>query len=691
MRRLLHLGLVAALALAWVFLVAGAASAHALLKSSDPQNGATLQKAPHQIVGTFTEPPDPQLSHLHVLNSAGQQVDKAPTQAVPGQPLELRLALPSLPNGAYTVTWLTVSKTDGHEVSGSFAFGVGQAPPATPTGGTVQPTTPSPSVLSVVGKWGLYTGVSVLFAAGAVALLVFGSSIPGGRRTVVAAWIVLAIGYVLMVAAERSTLDISLGTLLGSDAGRPLVDLGIAIAGAIVPVILVVWRPVRWTLGLLAIAAAVVILERVLGGHAAATQSFKWFNVADQWVHIAAVATWIGGLVLLFLHVLRRGSGTEVRRFSTLAGFALAAVAVSGVFRAVDELGGWSAWLHIFRTSFGLTLALKIALFLLLVSLGAWNRYVNVPRVVPEAPAAPEPSLVGAGPAPIAGGSGDTDRHPMRALRAVVTAELVVAAGIFGLTGVLTGLPPPVSIQPAQAALPSNVTVSGSDFATTVRSRLTITPGLVGSNQYRANVVDYDTGQPVPATGVTLRFSLPSDPSVSSSLDLKRAGPGIWTGSGAQISIQGEWEITMTVTEATTSVDVPLKVTPRTPPQQLSVAPGSNGTPPIYTITFPNGDQIQSYVDPGTAGVNQLHITPFDPKGNELGLKSATAQASGPGGTKDLKTKRFDEPTVPKDQRGHFVANTRLTQGSWTFTITATALDGTVLQAHYTTSVGAAG
>jgi putative copper export protein len=538
--------------------------------------------------------------------------------------------------------------------------------------------------------------VSVLFAAGAVTLLVFGGSIPGGQRTVVVAWIVLAAGYVLMVAAERSTLGIPLGTLLGSEAGRPLVHLGIAVAVALVPAVLVLWRPQRWTLGLLAVAVAVVMLERVLGGHAAATQSFRWFHVAEQWIHILAVATWIGGLVLLLIHVLGRGSGVEVGRFSTVAGFALAVVAVSGVFRAVDELGGWGQWLHLLRTSFGVTLALKIALFLVLVALGAWNRYVNVPRVAPQAPpVAPEPPLVGAGagPAPIAGGSGEArqHRHPMRTLRAVVTAELVVAAGIFGLTGVLTGLPPAVSVAPAQASQPANVSVSGSDFATTVRVRLTITPGLVGSNRYRASVVDYDTGEPAPATAVNLQFALPSNPSVSGSLDLKKTGAGVWTGSGAELSIQGTWNVTATVVEASTSVDVLLKVTPRTPPQHISVVPASNGNPAIYTITYPNRDQIQSYVDPSKAGVNQLHITAFDPKGDELGLKSATAQASGPGGTKDLKTQRFDEPGVPKDQRGHFVANTQLTAGSWTFTISASALDGTLLQAHFTTNVGAAG
>ena len=182
MKRIATFVLIGTIALAWIVLFAGAADAHALLKSSVPANGATLQKAPTQIVATFTEPPDPELSRLHVLDSTGQQVDKAPTEGVPGQPLELKLALPSLPNGSYTVTWQTVSKIDGHIASNSFSFGVGEAPAATPAGGATVTKTPSPSAASVVGKWALYVGVSVLFAAGVVSLLVFGGSIPGASK-----------------------------------------------------------------------------------------------------------------------------------------------------------------------------------------------------------------------------------------------------------------------------------------------------------------------------------------------------------------------------------------------------------------------------------------------------------------------------------------------------------------------------
>ena len=700
MRRIAHAGarsaLIATLAFGWIAMFAGGASAHALLvpQKAVPPAGSTLQKAPSEIVATFTEPPDPGLSHLHVLNSSGQQVDKAPTEAVSGKPLELKLPLPSLPNGTYTVTWQTVSKVDGHVAADSYAFGVGVAPPATPSGGAPVVKTPSPSVLSVVGKWGLYAGVSVLFAAGAVSLLVFGGAVPGGRRTVIIAWVVLLVGYVLMVVAERSTLGISLGTLLGSEAGRPLVDLGVAILVAGAAVIAYIVRPSRAVLGVLAALAAIVMLERVLGGHAAATQTFRWFNVGDQWIHILAVGTWIGGLVLLLIHVLRGGGGSQVRRFSTLAGFALAVVAVSGVFRAVDELGGWTEWGRLIHTSFGITLSLKIALFIVLVALGAWNRYVNVPRVAPEeVPVPPEPSRVGAHSAPIAGGSGDGEPRTslgarMRPLRAVVTAELVIAAGIFGLTGVLTGLPPAASAANPTTAPPAHIAVTGHDFATTVRVQLTATPGLVGQNAFRASVMDYDTGNPVPATDVSLQFSLPSQPEASSTLELKKTAPGIWSATGTNLSIEGAWNVSVLVQEATTSATVPLRVQTRTIPPKVTSIPGSNGTPTIFTNTFANGDQMQTYLDPGSVGVNQLHITAFDPQGNELGLKSCSAKATGPGGTKDLRTKRFDEPNVPKDKRGHFVANTQLTGGTWSLTVTASALDGTLLVAKFTQTIG---
>src|SRR5207253_1263085 len=145
------------------------ASAHALVLSSDPAAGAVLVAAPSQVLVTFTEAPDPKLSSLQLLDSSGATVKTGPAQTVPGHPTELVLPLPSLPQGAYTVAWRTVSRVDGHVTGGSFSFGIGV--PALTTGqqGTTNQTRSTPvRPLSVVGTWALAWGLILLVGAGVV-------------------------------------------------------------------------------------------------------------------------------------------------------------------------------------------------------------------------------------------------------------------------------------------------------------------------------------------------------------------------------------------------------------------------------------------------------------------------------------------------------------------------------------------
>jgi len=59
-----------------VVLTATGAGAHALVRTSDPSDGSIVQKAPLAVVITFTEPPDPSLSFMHVLNSSGTDVER---------------------------------------------------------------------------------------------------------------------------------------------------------------------------------------------------------------------------------------------------------------------------------------------------------------------------------------------------------------------------------------------------------------------------------------------------------------------------------------------------------------------------------------------------------------------------------------------------------------------------------------
>jgi nitrogen fixation protein FixH len=178
-------------------------------------------------------------------------------------------------------------------------------------------------------------------------------------------------------------------------------------------------------------------------------------------------------------------------------------------------------------------------------------------------------------------------------------------------------------------------------------------------------VVSYDSRQPYPATRVSLSFSLPSRPDLGSpTLDLARAGEGVWTGQGSPLSIDGRWTITALVTAQGSAVTVPLQVQTRTPAQQVQVS-NVPGQPTIYAISLAGSRKLQSYVDPGRPGPNQVHFTFFDPAGNEQPVPAATATVTPPGHpARPLPLLRLGA--------GHFAANIDLTAGRWHFAIDAT-------------------
>ena len=175
---LIALGIAAAFTLG----LAGVAAAHANLASSDPAANASLDHAPADVTMTFTEPPDPKLSVVHVLD-VKDHVEAGPVQAVPGQEDELRSPLPTdLPDGVYTVSWRVVSEADGHSTGGAISSAStsrpGRSSPEHPL-----PTTPAPSVASVASKLCLYAGLAMLFAASVVGLLAFGGDVPARDRS----------------------------------------------------------------------------------------------------------------------------------------------------------------------------------------------------------------------------------------------------------------------------------------------------------------------------------------------------------------------------------------------------------------------------------------------------------------------------------------------------------------------------
>ncbi len=639
-------GLALAATLLAVAVTAPAVLAHALLQSSDPAAGATLASGPSQVVIRFGEPPDPKLSSIKVLDTSGAPVTAGPTVVVSGQPDQLSVPLGPLPAGWYTVTWRTVSAVDGHTAAGSLAFGVGVTGtgpgPATSGGaatGAAVTSSAGPSPLAIGGRFLLYAGLVLLLG-----LAVFGGFVaPAARRPAVrpfvVAWAAAALGAVVVIAAELNDAGVDLGTALGTSIGGPIVmRTATAVATGVGVLIVARWPSRRGEgLGIVAVGAAGAMLVDAATSHGAAG-AYPILDVGVQWIHVAAVGLWLGGLVGLLLTTRGApddGKARAARRFSLAAAVGIGVVAVSGLWRGIAEIGTFDA---LIGTDFGRLVIAKTCLLGVLAGMGAINHWRSVPAA----------------------------SRTLRPLRRVGSVELLVGATALLLAAALVNVSPPVAsagssgagaaTTPASSPTPGPVVASGHDFGTSVNLRLEVTPGSAGPNQLRATVTDFDTGAAVSAPGVTLRFDLPARPDVGESrLDLAPAGtPGVFAGSGANLSLGGTWTITALV-ETTPPVEVPLQITVPTPSLQVDVN-RALGQPTLYTVHLSQGRTAQLYLDQWAATTADLHVTYFSAAGTELPVTGITATVATAGAAPAALALTQLEP-------GHVVGHVRTTAG----------------------------
>jgi methionine-rich copper-binding protein CopC len=124
---------------------AGPATAHDVLRSTNPADGATVEQLPDAVVLTFEEPALSVGSTVTVTGPDGP-VGRGGPQLVD---TEVRQPLAGGPAGTYTVLW-RVTSADGHPISGTFRFTTAQPRPAIA----------APSVQSGTGAASAFDGAS---------------------------------------------------------------------------------------------------------------------------------------------------------------------------------------------------------------------------------------------------------------------------------------------------------------------------------------------------------------------------------------------------------------------------------------------------------------------------------------------------------------------------------------------------
>lgn len=619
----------------WLLLFAAApAGAHASLSASTPAGGAAVEEAPDQVTLSFTEPPDTALSSVKVLGGSGSFEQGAPRLAE-GDDSTLVVDLKSLPKGSYTVSWRTVSRVDGHSSAGAFAFGVGEPPEAVSPGAEEQTSSKIPSA---VARWVLYLGLVALLGAAWMALFALGHSYRSVGRLGTIGLLAAAAGTVGLGLFQFREAGVGMGVFLGSSSGR-------ALAFRAAPLLLIAlgllifrnnYRPRMMVFGAGALAA---MLAHAAAGHAAVPPNVA-VKVGVQWLHFAAVGIWIGGLAALLLGLSEapvEDRHRAAKRFSFVAGFAIFVVTATGVLRAVNEVGGWTP---LFETTYGRLVIAKSVLIVVLGGLGALNRFRNIPNAVSS------PS----------------------GLQKAGRLEVAVAVVTLAIAGMLSTSVPPISVAAAgEAAL---VEVEGANFGRTAEASLTIEPGTAGPNRFKLLLTEPESGDPLDGVaGVALRFSSLSNPAVGeSSIEMEDKGDGRYESSGSNVSVDGRWRVTVAVTTADNSFDIPLEFSTRAT-GFTSDESRVEGQPTIYSFTDPQGRQLQVYAQPDKAGRSELHLTFFDTSGTELAVREIVAIAVPP-----------EEPSVTLVTRrfgpGHFVSDVTLTEGRYHFDITSTTEAG---------------
>jgi copper transport protein len=215
-----------------------------------------------------------------------------------------------------------------------------------------------------------------------------------------------------------------------------------------------------------AVVVGLVLLAGYAGAGHADSGVLPTPTVISDMVHLAAMATWLGGLVLLTLVVLPRGRPDELNQ--VLPSFSRVAY---GAICVLVATGSYQAWRHIgsptllWETQYGRLLTMKLITVAGVLLLGELSRRVvqsrsvrHQSRAYPSGPSYPWGGGVAecSGPGPrstkhVTGASGGfrfgkvkAERHDLRRLRAAVACEVGLAALVLAISAALVTTAPPL-------------------------------------------------------------------------------------------------------------------------------------------------------------------------------------------------------------------------------------------------------
>lgn len=554
----------------------GLALGHAQLVSSTPAANASLLAPPPNLTMTFSEAVDPATTSVELLDDLQHPVGGVGAVRVSATGVVVTVDLPQLDPGTYTVSYQVTSAVDGHVSAGIWAFLVdptgSQPPPALAT----QSSSPSGDALTVAARWLALAGGLMLLglalfwmlsARPALRQLAEPAGAPWGAIAITTAVAFAGLAAYLVLAA-RPFIEAGQGHVGHGGGGAFPLDFAapfgatsfasamrLAEVGTGLAFLLATARyfavdearrrgvaPARdrdpLVLGLVAATAALALAGSSLAGHPDAKGGIPF--AAVDWLHLLAVAAWVGtlpGLLVLTARANRLGANGRallaetLRRHSRVALAAAPMVALTGIANSPLVLGGARG---LVASAYGNVLLAKVGLFSVAVAIGSANFFL------------------------IRGGA-------LRRTVPLIGIELAVGAlAVLAASNLVTAQPAASQVPTLTHSAIGALHLYGQDGASTVHAAV-ILP-IPGNQRYQVSVADTASGAyRTDVQKVILVFSAPAQSGLPDQrVDLQQgADPWIWGTRGAYTPVVGDWKLEVLVRrigerDESTSFDLPV-------------------------------------------------------------------------------------------------------------------------------------
>lgn len=552
------------------FLNVRPALAHANLLQSTPSANTVLQSAPQEIRLTFSEALEAQFSQIDLYNADGEQIPTARAEVDSTDAHVLVLTLDSLPDAIYTVAWRVVSSVDGHTTQGSFPFSIGVplestfsvngAVDAIPLDNAAVRMVNLLSLALMLGSVGFY-----LFVWSPAQLETTPQITSRMERLMWIGWGFVGVTTLLLLVMQTGTITgkpffsslQSLNSIIfESRFGRLwLLRVGAWLMfGGLLRI--VKNRDLAYRLAF--VAGLGILLSQSLYSHAGAAQD-AFVAVMVDWLHLSAMAFWVGGLMQFFaiLPLVRRDDTTKtgvlVGQFSIYARLGVIVLMLTGLYATWLQVGSVDA---LTNTDYGRALIAKLVLILPLLAIAGVNLALTQR------------------------GLNRGDAVWTGRLRKLVSAEIVLTVLILGAVGVMTSIEPARSDDAKMRATPESADFSAQATVDDLQIDFTVSPAYTGENTFILRLATID-GAPVnDASLIRLRFTHTTDDLGESELRPEFVGDGVYQISGANLGLPGEWRIRTTVQrpgayDAVTDFSPTISAPP--PPRLIDPTPSENG------------------------------------------------------------------------------------------------------------------